>query len=336
MLQTALARDLGIRVPVFSAGMAWVAGPEVASAVSNAGGCGVVGLAGTTSAEASARIRKTRALTDRPFGMNIILARLGEGQIEACLDERVPLIVFFWGDPAPYVAPAHQRGIKVLVQVGSVAEAAAAARAGVDGIIAQGVEAGGHVNGQTSLSILLPAVVEAVRPVPVIASGGIADGRGLAAALCLGAQGVSVGTRFVCSEEAFAARGYKDRIVRSKAEDTIYTQLFNVGWDAPHRVLRNRTVAEWEAKGCPVPGRRPSEGTVIGTAPRGDGMAQLLKYAANSYPTSGFDGDLENAVLYAGESCSLIHDVKPAAQIVRDFEDEARAIILGLGAHVTT
>ena len=296
MLQSALTREIGIRVPVFSVGMGWIAGPELASAISNAGACGVVGLAGTTAAEASSRIRKTRTLTDKPFGVNIILARLGEGQIEACLDARVPLIVFFWGDPGPYVKEAHLRGVEVFVQVGSVSEAIAAARTGVDGIIAQGVEAGGHVKSKTSLSILLPVVVEAVKPVPVIAAGGIADGRGLVAALSLGAQGVSVGTRFVCSEEAFAAQGYKDRIVRSVAEDTIYTQLFNAGWDAPHRVLRNRAVTEWEAIGD-----RQGEGTVIGTAPRGDGEASLLKYAANSYPTLGFDGDLEAAVLYAGE-----------------------------------
>ena len=113
MLQSALTREIGIRVPVFSVGMGWIAGPELASAISNAGACGVVGLAGTTAAEASSRIRKTRTLTDKPFGVNIILARLGEGQIEACLDARVPLIVFFWGDPGPYVKEAHLRGVRV-------------------------------------------------------------------------------------------------------------------------------------------------------------------------------------------------------------------------------
>ena len=331
MIETPLCRDLGIEYPIFSVGMSWLAGPELAAAVSNAGGCGVVGMGGMTGALVHARISETRALTNKPFGVNIILARTQEGQIEACLDEAPPLIVFFWGDPAPYIRDAHRQGSKVFVQVGSVAEAKAAADAGVNGIIAQGLEAGGHVRSTTALSALLPAVVEAVRPLPVIASGGIATGRGLAAALSLGAEGVSLGTRFLCSEEAFAAPEYKQRVVRSTAEDTVYTSLFNVGWDAPHRVLRNRAIDEWESAGCPAQGR-PGEGTAIGTAPRGGATAELIKYAANSYPTPGFTGDIENAVLYAGESCLLIGDVKPAAQIVRDLLTEAEAIIRGLKA----
>jgi nitronate monooxygenase len=329
MLQTPLARELDINVPIFSVGMSWLAGPELASAVSNAGGCGVVGLAGMSGAEVRPRIRKTRALTNKSFGVNVILARLQEGQIDVCLDERVPLIVFFWGDPSPYVSEAHRRGIKVFLQVGSVAEAKAAAEAGVDGVIAQGVEAGGHVRSTTSLSTLLPAVVDAVKPVPVVAAGGIANGRGLVAALSLGAQGVSIGTRFLCSDEAFAAQEYKNLVVRSVAEDTMYTSLFNIGWDAPHRVLRNRIVMEWEAAGRPA-AERPGEGTVIGTAPRGDTTAQLMKFAANSYPTAGFEGDIENAVLYAGESCSLVTDIKPAGQIVRDLEHEAEVVLRSL------
>jgi NAD(P)H-dependent flavin oxidoreductase YrpB (nitropropane dioxygenase family) len=330
MLQTALARDIGVRLPIFSVGMSWLAGPELAAAVSDAGGCGVVGLTGMSPADVRARIRKTRELTNRPFGANIILARLQEGQIEACLDEGAPLLVLFWGDPAPYVAAAHRQQTKVFLQIGSVAEAKAAADAGVDAIIAQGVEAGGHVKATTSLSTLLPAVVAAVDPVPVIAAGGIATGRGLVAALSLGAQGVSVGTRFLCSEEAFAARSYKERIVHSQAEDTVLTELFNIGWEAPHRVLRNRAVREWQAAGCPASGGRPGEGSVIGTAVRGGGVAQLYKYAANSYPTPGFEGDIEDAVLYAGESCSLVGEIKSAAEIVRDFEREAEQIARGL------
>jgi NAD(P)H-dependent flavin oxidoreductase YrpB (nitropropane dioxygenase family) len=134
----------------------------------------------------------------------------------------------------------------------------------------------------------------------------------------------------LCSEEAFAAPVYKDRIVQSTAEDTVYTGLFDIGWDAPHRVLRNRAVSEWEAAGRPASGQRPGEGTSIGTAPRGGASVELTKYAANSYPTPGFAGDIENAVLYAGESCSLINDIKPAAEIVRDFVREADAVIRGL------
>lgn len=262
--------------------------------------------------------------------MNIILARTVEGQIAACLEEAPPLIVFFWGDPTPHIRDAHRQGSKVFVQIGSIDEARAAVDAGVDGIIAQGLEAGGHVKSTTALSALLPAVVLAVDPVPVLASGGIADGRGLAAALALGAQGVSLGTRFLCSEEAFATRNYKERVVRSTAEDTVYTSLFDIGWDAPHRVLRNRAIDEWEASGRPNAGRRDDEGAVFATAPRGGVSVELRKYWSNSYPSLGFEGDIESAVLYAGESCSLVNGIKPAAQIVSDIAQEAKAIIEGL------
>src|SRR5713101_8567972 len=193
-------------------------------------------------------VHRLRTLTDKPFGVNLILPLLQEGQIDACLAERVPLLVLFWGDPRPYVAEAHRRDTKVFIQVGSVEEATAAAAAGVDAIIAQGVEAGGHVKSTTSLSTIVPAVVEAVKPVPVIAAGGIANGRGVVAALSLGAQAVSIGTRFLCSEETQVVRAYKERVVKSKAEDTVYTFLFDVGWpEAAHRVLRNKATDEWEA-----------------------------------------------------------------------------------------
>ena len=168
--------------------------------------------------------------------------------------------------------------------------------------------------------------------VPVLASGGIANGKGLAAALSLGAQGVSLGTRFLCSEEAFASPAYKERVARAAAGDTVYTKLFNVGWDASHRVLRNRTVAEWHAAGRPADGARPGEGAVIGRAPRGGENVSLIKYASNSYPSAGFEGDIDDAVLYAGESCSLIDNIKPAAEIVSDLVSEAEQTIRGVTA----
>jgi NAD(P)H-dependent flavin oxidoreductase YrpB (nitropropane dioxygenase family) len=328
MLTTPLCRHLGITAPIFSVGMGALAGPTLAAAVSNAGACGVLGrVSGAPAAHLRQQIREVRTLTDRPFGVNIILATLQAEWIDICLDERVPLLVFFWGDPKPYVQDAHRRGIKVFLQVGSVEEAQAAVDAGVDAIIAQGLEAGGHVKSTTALSTLLPAAVEAVQPVPVIGSGGIADGRGLVAALSLGAQAVSLGTRFLCSEEALAESAYKERVAQSTAADTVYTTLFNGGWDAPHRVLRNMAVTEWEAAGRPAPGRRPGEGTIIGTAPRGDKSMALMRYGANSYPSLGFSGDIDYTVLYAGESCHLIHDIKPAGQIVCDMMREAQEVI---------
>src|SRR6185369_8093738 len=218
-------------------------------------------------------IRGIRALTRAPFGVNLVQAGVQGDEFDECLAQRVPLIVSFWGDPSPYVAPAHARGTMIVAQVGSVAEATIAARAGVDAVIAQGVEAGGHVRGTTALSVLVPEVCRAVHPTPVVAAGGIADGRGLAAALALGAEAVSMGTRFLASEEAAATDAYKARVVAAVAEDTVLSTLFDLGWpDAPHRALRNRTVARWEAAGRPPPGSRPGEGDMVGRAPMAGGM----------------------------------------------------------------
>ena len=328
MLKTALCRQLGIDYPIFSVGMGGgMAGPELAAAVSNAGACGVLGMGGLPAPYIRQQIQQLRTLTNKPFGVNIILPLLQEGQIETCLDEKIPILVLFWGDPKPYVEEAHRRGTKVFIQVGSVEEAKTAAEAGVDAIIAQGVEAGGHVKSTISLSTIVPAVVEAVKPLPVIAAGGIANGRGVVAALSLGAQAVSMGTRFLCSEETEVLRAYKERVVKSKAEDTVYTFLFDVGWpDAAHRVLRNKAIDEWEATGRPASGQRPGEGSALGTMTLAGTTVEVPKYAVFP-PMPGFTGDIELTALYAGESCSLINDIKPAAHIVRDVVREAEIVL---------
>ncbi len=333
MWKTALGRQLGVTYPIFSVGFGGgMAGPELAAAVSNAGACGVLGGGGMPAPYVRHLIRQVRTLTDKPFGVNILLPLLQEGQIETCLDEKVPLLVLFWGDPRPYVQEAHRRGTKVFLQVGSVEEAVAAAEAGVDAIIAQGVEAGGHVKSTTALSTIVPAVVEAVHPVPVIAAGGIANGRGIVAAFSLGAQGVSLGTRFLCSEEARVVRAYKERVEQGRAEDTVHTFLFDVGWpDAAHRVLRNKAVEEWEAAGRPASGGRPGEGEVIGTMPLADTTIEVRRYAVFP-PMPGFTGDIEYAALYAGESCSLVNDIKPAGQIVHDLVHAAEEAVKTLTA----
>src|SRR5438132_3847347 len=330
MLRTPLCRALGIEYPIFSVGFGGGAGPELVAAVSNSGACGVLGGAGKEAAYLRGEIQRVRTLTRKPFGVNLILAVLKEGQIEACLEENVPLLVLFWGDPTPYIPKARDLGTKVFIQVGSVDEAKPAAKAGVDAVIAQGSEAGGHVKGRIALSNLLPAVVDAVKPVPVIAAGGIADGRGLVSALNLGAQGVSMGTRFVASHEAFVPREYKEQVAQSTAEDTVYSALFDGGWrDAPHRTLRNKVVEEWEAAGRPPSGRRPGEGTVIGTRTRAGVAQDVMRYDAIML-TPEFKGAIDYAPLWAGESCSLVNDIKPAAQIVNDIIREGEEVIAEL------
>lgn len=327
MKKTRLCEMLGMELPLFSAPMGGgSAGPELAAAVSNAGGFGLLGLIALPPPVVPPLIARTRSLTSRPFGAGVVLAdEHAADQIAACLAERIPLLVLFWGDPAPWVEKAHAVGTRVVVQVGSVEEAAGSARAGVDAVIAQGVEAGGHVRGTTPLAELLPRVLEAVKPLPVVAAGGIGDGRDVARVLRLGAEAALLGTRFLASDEAAVDRKYKERLVAARAEETLLTTLFDVGWPgAPHRVLRNRLVREWEAAGRPESGKRPGEGTTVGRVTIGGQTIEVPRYAVIP-PLPGFAGDLEEFCLYAGESCSRVTDIRPAAEIVADLTREAEA-----------
>ena len=336
-LHTPLCDLLAIRYPILNAGIGLAAGPELAAAVSNAGGFGVLG-GGTMPLEAFAdRVERTRALTDKPFGVNVIIAEDDEGdraflvqRVTAMSDLDLAAIVLFWGDPAPYVDLAHRAGMRVLIQVGSLAAAKAAAAAGVDMVIAQGVEAGGHVIGTESIWELLPQMVPALHPLPVLASGGIGDGLGIARAIQVGAQGVSLGTRFVACDETCVHPAYKQRVVDAKAEDTVLNELYDYDWPrAPHRTLRNKLYAEWQAAGAPPRGSKPGEGTSIGHRTNAVGERVEWKRYAIGSATPDFDGDIEYAPLWAGESCSAVRDIKPAADIVRDLVHEAEAALGG-------
>ena len=339
MLRTRICEALGIEYPIFSVGMGALAGPDLVAAVSNAGGFGVLGLSAMQPEQIAARVARARELTKRPFGANFIIDEVGwatsdedrafvRSEVVAAIAERVAVVVLFWGDAAPYVELARGTGVKVFIQVGSVEEAKAAAAAGVDAVIAQGVEAGGHVKGKTSIWDLLPAAVEAINPLPVLAAGGIGNGAGLARALQMGAQGVSLGTRFVASDEAWTHPAYKQRIVDSTAADTVYSELYDVGWtDAPHRTLRNKTYAEWEEAGRPPSGSRPREGTSIGKRTMSTGeVEEWPRYAIGS-PPPDFEGDIEYTPLWAGESCSVVNEIKPAADIVRDLVRDAEVAL---------
>jgi nitronate monooxygenase len=339
-LRTPLCELLGIDLPILCAGMGFLAGPELAAAVSGAGGLGVLGNGSAGPEFVRHQVARTRELTERPIGVNLIVQADEPGDADY-LCEQIRLaaecganhIVLFWGEAAPFVASVRESGQgKVLIQVGSVPEAEAAAEAGVDAIIAQGVEAGGHVRGTESVWDLLPATIAAVAPIPVLASGGIGNGEGLARALSLGAQGVSLGTRFVASEEADAHPEYKRRIVAAKAAETVYTQLFDRGWpDAPHRVLRNRVFDEWEEAGSPATGARPGEGEPIGRQARpGEEPRDWIRYSVGSALAS-FDGDVEDAPLWAGESVEVVDDIRSAGEIVRSLAAEAEAIFSAAG-----
>ena len=218
---------------------------------------------GTSRTELDEKLARTRALTDRPFGVNMVLVWPQEERLRRCLDAGVGIVSTTWGDPAPLVSIAHERGAIVLHTVSDVAEARRAVDAGVDVIVAQGWEAGGHVRGEVATMALVPAVVDAVAPIPVVAAGGIGDGRGLAAVLMLGASAGWLGTRFVMSAEAPALPVYRDRLAAADATSTVYSSVFDGGWpDAPHRTLRNSTIEMWEAAGRPPSGERPGEGEI--------------------------------------------------------------------------
>lgn len=318
---------LGIEHPIIAAPMGPdLTGPDLVAAVSNAGGLGILQAQFCAPPRFREEIRRVRELTDKPFGVNLLLHFPIEDQVAVCLEERVPILSLFWGDPTPYVERAHAAGAKVFHQVGSVADAQRAAAAGVDVIIAQGVEAGGHVAGEVSTLALVPRVVDAVAPRPVAAAGGIADARGVVAVLALGAQAAVLGTRFLASAESRAHPHYKKKVLEASEEDTVRTTLFGYGWpDAPHRTLRTAFVRQWlgqEARGQESRPDEPKVGqTIIGGRPM-----PVLRFMGFP-PNCDASGDIDSMDLLAGQGVGLVRAVKPAGQIVHELVEEARQII---------
>ena len=249
----AFCERLGIKIPIVQAPMGGAVGPALAAAVSNAGGLGTLALWGADMDALRGQVRETRALTSKPFAVNLNLEFPQEERLDACLQEGVPIISFFWREPSALVARAKAGGATVLHTVSTAKEALQAVECGVDVVVAQGWEAGGHVRGMVATMPLIPAVVDAVGPIPLIAAGGIADGRGLAAVMALGASGAWIGTRFLASEEVAIHPHYRERLLQATEDDTVYLdELFDIGWPkAPHRVLRNSTVADWESGWTP-------------------------------------------------------------------------------------
>jgi nitronate monooxygenase len=319
---------LNIKLPIWSAGMGLgMSGSALTSVVSNAGGLGVLGLGGLEPATMRAVIADTREKTSRAFGANIIVPMMVPGQIEACFDEKVPLMVLFWGDPADYIKDAHKRGMLVVSPCGDVDEAVRAADAGVDGVIVQGNEAGGHCKATRPLADVLRATVAELGSIPVIASGGIATGADIAGALDLGASAVSMGTRFLATHESVVLDSYKERVINARSEDTVLTKLFDRGWpDAAHRVIRNRAYTDWEAAGCPPSGQRPGENTVIGTLGTGEEAIELPRYTVTP-PLMQFNGDLEEAALYCGKSCDHIDSILSAELVMEQLVAELDAAL---------
>jgi nitronate monooxygenase len=324
MLQTDFTRKLGIECPVAQAPMGGSVTVDLIAAVANAGGLGMQGVSWHEPADLVAELKTIRRRTSRPFAANLCLEWDQHERLGLCLDHGAPVISLFWGNPAPYFPQLRSAGVKTIVTVGSAEEAKRAADLGADIICAQGIEAGGHVWSRVGTMVLLPAVADAVKPLPVIAAGGIADGRGLAAALILGGAGVWIGTRFLATPEAGAHPDWKRDIVEARETDTVLTELFDLGWpNAPHRVLQNSTYDSWKAAGSPPTGVRPGEGETV--AHESDG-SPIPRYS-DTPPRPGTTGDIEATCRYAGQSAGLVRDIVPAAVLVKRIVAEAEAAL---------
>jgi nitronate monooxygenase len=282
---------LGIEQPIGLAPM--VAVPRLAAAVSEAGGLGQLTL--TWSEDAGAVVRETAALTARPFSGNLVLTGDQHRRLGQALEAGLRIVSFMLGDPGGYIGPVHDAGGLAMVTVGSAAEARRAVAAGADVIVAQGWEAGGHLRGTVATLPLVPAVVDAVAPVPVIA----------------------VGTRFLLAQEMPIHEDYRRALIAAAETDPQwYANLYEAGWpDSPHRALRNSTSRAWEAAGSPPPGQRPGEGDVIAHFASGEA---IVRYEP-APPMAGTTGDIEALSMWAGQSVALARQPQSAADIVTEL-----------------
>lgn len=316
MLHTRACDVLGIEHPVVQAGMARpYTNAALVAAVSEAGGLGILGCLERPADEAIQEIRRIRALTERPFGVNFALHRLDEETFRACLAERVPVFSFFRGAPAEPVAQAHAVGAVTIHQITTVAEAEIACTAGVDVLVAQGCEAGGHM-GPLPLLDLLPEVVAIAGSRPVLAAGGIVDGQGLAAVMCLGAAGVLMGTRFLATPECPTSQAHKRAILDARIEDTVASGIWDILWGevwpgVQVRAIRNQMTARWIS--------------------REDELRAVVTEVRTAFEQATEADDPTMMSLLAGQGAGRIRDLKPASQIVREVAWEASRILETLG-----
>jgi enoyl-[acyl-carrier protein] reductase II len=309
VLKTALCELFGIEYPIIQGGMAHLGTVELVSAVSNAGALGIIGAGHYEPDWVRQQIRLTRQKTDRPFGVNIQLASpFAREVIEVVLEERVAIVATGAGNPVPHVPRFKEAGMKVMPVVASVALARRLEEAGVDAIVAEGMESGGHV-GETTTMALVPQVVSSVR-IPVVAAGGIADGRGLVAALALGAQGVQMGTRFACSEESVAHQRYKQKILEADDLSTVVTGQ-TTGF--PLRSLKNSLTEQYQE-----------------LEKAGITREELDMFGRGRMYLGLIEGDINDGSMLSGQIAGMIKDIKPVRSIIEEMMKEAEAIITGL------
>ena len=310
-MKTRITEILGIEYPIIQGGMAWVAEHRLAAAVSNASGLGIIGAASAPPEIVRAEIRKCKELTDKPFGVNVMLLNPNAEEVaKVVVEEGVKVVTTGAGNPSKYMAMWKEAGVKVIPVVASVALAKLMERGGADAVVAEGMESGGHISFTTTMT-LVPQVVDAVS-IPVIAAGGIADGRGMAAALMLGAEAVQMGTRFVVAEESIVHENYKKKVI--KASD-IDSEITGASTGHPVRCLRNKMTRQY-----------------LELEKSGADFMELEKLTLGSLRNAVMDGDVVNGTVMAGQIAGLIKEEKSCKEILEEIITEAKSVVDARGA----
>lgn len=305
-MKTRITQLFGIDAPIIQGGMAWVAQYPLAAAVSNAGGLGIIGAGGAPADWVKEQIRKAKEQTDKPFGVNIMLMNPeAEAIAKVVAEEHVAVVTTGAGNPEPYIPMWKEAGIKVVPVVASVALAKRLERIGADAVVAEGTESGGHI-GELTTMVLVPQVVDAVS-IPVIAAGGIADGRGVAAAFMLGAEAVQMGTHFVAAKESIVHQNYKDRILKAKDIDSKVTGRTT---GHPVRTLRNRMTSQYlklEAEGA--------------------SLEELEMMTLGGLKKAVVDGDVDYGSVMAGQSAGLVKEELSCKELIDKLVREAEELL---------
>ena len=305
-METRITKLLGCRYPVIQGGMAWVAEYHLAAAVSEAGGIGLIGAASAPAEVVREQIRKVKELTDKPFGVNVMLLNPNAPDVaKVIVEEGVGIVTTGAGNPAKYMDMWKNAGVTVIPVVASVAMAKLMERAGADAVVAEGMESGGHIGSQTTMT-LVPQVADAVS-IPVIAAGGIADGRGMAAAMLLGAEGIQMGTRFVAAKESIVHENYKERIIKAKDIDS---EVTGMSTGHPIRVLRNQMTREY-----------------LKLEKAGASFEELETLTLGSLRKAVMDGDVVHGSLMAGQSAGLVKKEQTCKEIIEEITGEAEALL---------
>lgn len=307
-MKTRLTELLGIQYPIIQGGMAWVAEYHLAAAVSNAGGIGLIGAASAPPEVVREQVRKCKELTDKPFGVNVMLLNPNAEEVaKIVVEEGVPVVTTGAGNPGKFMALWKEAGVKVIPVVASVAMAKMMERAGADAVVAEGMESGGHIGSITTMA-LVPQVVDAVS-IPVVAAGGIGDGRGLAAAMMLGAEGVQMGTRFVAAKESIVHPNYKERLI--KASD-IDSEVTGMSTGHPVRSLRNKMTKEY-----------------LRLEKEGADFMELEKLTLGSLRNAVIDGDVVNGTVMAGQIAGMVKQEQSCSEMIQEIMEQAGRLLGG-------